>query len=187
VGDVIPGFPADKAGFKPLDIIVKMNGEALERGDEPDETPQILTRKIQRMKPGQTVAFSVLREKGKPLTDITVTLEERPRQASQARRFFAEDLGYTTREVVFTDTYARRLPADAKGVIVDLIKPNSSAQSGKLERGDMIMKLNQTQVESLDQFKQQYEGFRKDHPRDAVVFEVRRGVNTQVVRIEPPQ
>jgi S1-C subfamily serine protease len=139
------------------------------------------------MKPGQSVTFSVLREKGKPLTDINITLEERPRQSNTAKRFFAEDLGFTAREIVFADTYQRRLPADSKGVIVDLIKPNSSAQSGKLQMQDMIVKLNQTPVASVDQFKSQYESFRKDHPRDAVVMEVRRGVNTEVVRIEPPQ
>lgn len=187
IGDVIPGFPADKAGLKPRDIIVKMNGQALERGDEPDETHAIMIRKIMRMKIGQEVTFSVLREKGQPLTEVKVTLEERPMQANKAKRFFAEDLGFTTRQLVFEDTYARRLPADSKGVIVALIKPNSSAQSGRLQDRDLITKLNQTTVEDLDQFKTQYETFRKEHPRDAVVVEVLRGVNTQVVRIEPPQ
>jgi len=61
------------------------------------------------------------------------------------------------------------------------------AESGKLQVQDMITKLNQTPVENVDQFKSQYEAFRKDHAREAVVLEVLRGVNTQVVRIEPPQ
>lgn len=187
VGDVIPNFPAAKAGVKSRDIIVKMNGEALERGDEPEEAPAILTRKIQRMKPGQDVTFSVLRKKGEPLTDITIKLEERPRQANLAKRFYAEDLGFSVRELVFQDTFSLRIPADSKGVIVALIKPNSSAQTGKLDTDDMITKINQTPVESLEQFKSQYESFRKDKPREAVVLEVLRGVNTEVVRIEPPQ
>jgi S1-C subfamily serine protease len=187
IGDVIPGFPADKAGLKPRDIVVKVNGQALERGDEPDETHAILVRKIMRMKIGDAVTFSVLREKGQPLTDVKVTLEERPMQANKAKRFFAEDLGFTSRQLVFEDTYARKLPADTRGVVVALIKPNSSAQSARLADRDLITKLNQTTVEDLDQFKTQYEAFRKEHPREAVVLEVLRGVNTQVVRIEPPQ
>lgn len=187
VGDVIPNFPAAKAGLKSRDIIVKLNGEPLERGDEPDEAPAIMTRKIQRMKPGQTVTFSVLRKKGAPLTDVSITLEERPRQSNLAKRFYAEDLGFSVRELVFQDTFALRIPADSKGVLVALVKPSSSAQSGKLDTDDMITKLNQTPVENLEQFKTQYEAFRKDHPREAVVLEVLRGVNTEVVRIEPPQ
>lgn len=187
IGDVIPGFPAAKAGMKAKDIIVKMNGQPLERGDEPDEAPAIMTRKIQRMKPGDTVTFSVLSAKGQPLKDVVVTLEERPVQANRAKRFWAEDLGFSSRDIVFEDTYARRLPNDTKGVVVALIKPQSAAQQGSLQTSDLISRLNQTPVQNVDQFKSLYEAFRKDHPREAVVLEVLRGVNTQVVRIEPPQ
>jgi S1-C subfamily serine protease len=187
VGDVIEGFPAAKGGLKPGDVIIKMNGQFLERGDEPDETPAIMTRKIQRMKVGDTVKLAVLVDKDQPYKEVAVTLEERPMQENRAKRFFAEDLGFSAREIVFEDTYRRRIAADTKGVVVALIKPNSSAQTGNLERGDLITRLNQTPVESLDQFKQQYEAFRKERARDAVVMEVLRGVNTQVVRIEPPQ
>jgi serine protease Do len=189
VGDVIPGFPASKAGLKPGDVIVKMNGEPLERGDEPEETPAIMTRKIIRMHVGDKVTFSVLRGKDQPLTDLTVTLEERPAQANKAKRFFAEDLGFTARELMFEDTYARKLPANAKGVVVAYIKQSSSAQNAKLANSDLIVKLNQTPVENLAQFKEDYEAFRKEHPHDAVIMEVQRGRgdNTQVVRIEPPQ
>jgi serine protease Do len=188
VGDVIPGFPAAKGGIKSGDVIVKMNGQPLERGDEPDETPAIMTRKIQRMKVGDQVTFSVLRGgKDTPLIDIPVTLEQRPAQENKAKRFYAEDLGFSVREMVFDDTYRRRLSADTKGVVVALIKPNGLAQSAKLQTGDLVKKINQTPVEGLEQFKSQYEAFRKDHARDAVVLEVLRGVNTQIIRIEPPQ
>ena len=189
VGDVIPNFPGDKAGLKSGDVIVKMNGQPLERGDEPDETPQIMTRRIGRMKVGETVTFTVLRgSKDAPLKDITVTLQERPKPVSKAKRFWAEDLGFSTREIVFDDTYGRRLPADTKGVIVALVKPGSAAQAqDRLRGGDLIQQINQTPVEGLDQFKEQYQQFRKTNPSDAVVLEVLRGVNTQVVRIEPPQ
>jgi S1-C subfamily serine protease len=147
-----------------------------------------MTRKIQRMKVGDQVTFSILRGgKDTPLIEISVTLEQRPPQENKAKRFYAEDLGFSVREVVFEDTYRRRLPADTKGVVVALIKPNGSAQTARLQAGDMIKMLNQAPVEGLEQFKTQYEAFRKDRPRDAVVLEVLRGVNTQIIRIEPPQ
>ncbi len=186
VGDVMPGFPAAKAGLKSGDVIVKVNGEKLERGDDPDETPMIMTRKIQRMKAGSQVVFSVLRGRDQPIQEITLTLDERPKPASRAERFYAEDLGFGAREIVFDDTYRRKLPADTKGVIVAIVKPGSSSHD-KLRGGDLIQRINQTPVESLDQFKQQYEDFRKTNSREAVVLEVLRGVSTQVIRIEPPQ
>ena len=130
----------------------------------------------------------MIARKDTPLQDIKVTLQERPKPVSKAARFWAEDLGFSTREIVFDDTYARRLPADTKGVIVALVKPGSAAQAqDRLRSGDLIQQINQTPVESLEQFKEQYQQFRKTNPNDAVVLEVLRGVNTQVVRIEPPQ
>src|SRR5262249_16768248 len=133
------------------------------------------------------VTLSVIDKKGQEPQEIAIKLEERPRQENKAKRFFADDLGFTARDMVFEDTYVRKLSPDTKGVIVPLIKLNSSAQTAKLEMRDLIKRINQTPVESLDQFKSEYESFRKDHPRDAVVLEVLRGVSTQIIRIEPPQ
>jgi len=187
VGDVIPDSPAEKAGLKRGMIIVKLNGKPLERGDEPEEIPAILRRNILRMKVGQKVTFSVMTDKDKPLQQITVTLDEQPKRANLAERFFAEDLGFSVREIVFYDTYARKLPADQKGVIVSWIKPQSSAETGKLQGNDLITELNGTAVTGLEEFKKSYDTFRKDHPKEAVVMVVKRDGNTQVIRIEPPQ
>jgi S1-C subfamily serine protease len=187
IGEVIPNTPAEKAGLKQGMIIVKMNGEPLERGDEPEELPQILRRKLLRMKVGDPVTFTVMTGKDQPTQDIKVTLEEQPRRQNTARRWFAEDLGFSVRESVFLDTYQRRLPPDAKGVIVSLIRPQSAAQAGELRREDLITELNREPVTDLDQFRKSYEEFRKAKPREAVVMVVQREGNTKVIRIEPPQ
>ena len=187
IGEVIPDTPAEKAGLKQGDIIVKLNGEPLERGDEPIELPMILARKILRMKPGTEVTLSVLRKKNQPLQDVKVTLAEQPAQPHQAKRFWAEDLGFAVRDVTFWDTYARRLPLDTKGVVVALIKPQSAAQTGRLRNGDLITQLNGQPVTDLDEFKKTYETARKEKPKEAVVLVVRREGSEDTVRIEPPQ
>src|SRR5207302_927953 len=115
VGAVIPGFTADKAGLKAGDIILKLDGQPLERGDEPEEAAMILLHKVRRMKPGATITFSIL-------------------------------------------------------------KPN-----------EIVTQINRTPVTDIDQFKQLYQDFRKTNKKEAVVLEVLRGVNTEVIRIEPPQ
>jgi serine protease Do len=187
IGEVIPNTPAEKAGLKQGMIIVKMNGEPLERGDEPDELPQIFRRKLMRMKVGDTVTFTVVTGKDQPTQDIKVTLEEQPRRENTAKRWYAEDLGFSAREAVFMDTYARHLPADAKGVVVSLIRPQSAAAAGELRRDDLITELNREPVNDLEQFKKAYQEFRKAKPREAVVMVVQRKGNTKVIRIEPPQ
>jgi S1-C subfamily serine protease len=187
VGDIIPGAPADKAGLKRRDIIVKVNDQPLERGDQPEELPAIFARQMVRRKVGETIKFSVLREKGQPLQEISVTTEERPKRPNTAKRWYAEDLGFSSREVVFMDTYARHLKADAKGVIVAMIRPQSAAANARLQMNDMITELNREPVTDVDQFKKSYEQFRKDKPKEAVVMVVLREGQTQTIRIEPPQ
>jgi serine protease Do len=187
VGDVIPGTAADKAGLKRGNIIVAMNGKDLERGDVPDEAALILARQVRWMKPGDQVTFSVITEPNKPPAEINMTLTERPTQENKAKRFFAEDLGFTARDIVFDDTYNRKLPADTKGVVIALVKRASAAQSGKLRNGDLVTRLNQTAITGVDQFKQAYEEFRKQSPKEAVVLEVIRQGQDEIIRIEPPR
>jgi S1-C subfamily serine protease len=187
VGDVIKETPADKAGIKPRDVIVKMNGKQLERGDEPDEAAMILMKKVREMKVGDEVTLSIVNEPNQAPKQVKVKLAERPKQENQAKRFYDEKMGFTAREIVFEDTYRRKLPADQKGVIVALVKPAGAAQAGKLQRGDLITKLNQTPITDIDQFKKVYQEFRKEKPREAVVLEAVRGGNDEIIRLEPPQ
>ena len=187
VGEIIPDSPAAKAGLKPNDKIVKLNGKDLERGDEPDETPRILVRQLRRLKPGDKVTLSVLREKDKPATDIEVTLEEQPRQANVAKRYHNEEIGLAVREIVFADTYAKKVPPDTKGVVVAFIKPSSSAAAAAFRPNDIITELNKTPVKDLESFKTQLTEFRQKNPRDPVIFVVVRERGTEVIKLEPPQ
>jgi serine protease Do len=184
---VIPNAPADAAGLKQGDIIVKVNDKPLERGDEPAELPMILSRRLMRLKPGATVTLSVLREKDQPLKQIEVKLGEQPKQANLAKRYYASDVGFAVREMVFSDLYSMKLPLDQKGVLVALLKPQGAAQSGGLKMGDVITKLNNEPITDVDQFEKTYKAQRKDKPKEAIVLEVHRGDREDTVRIEPPQ
>lgn len=188
IGDVAAGSPAEHAGLKTLDIIIKMNGQPLERGDQPIELPYILSRKIQRMNVGQTVTFTVIHQKGDTPRDVAVTLEPRPKQVSSARRFYAKDLGFVVREAVFSDTYRRKMSASTGGVVIAMLRPQAAAQAAKLSVEDLVVQMNGKPLTDLDQFKKDYLQFRKDKPRDAVVLVVSRvDGKEQTINIEPPQ
>lgn len=187
IGDVIPDSPAARAGLEKGMIIVGFEGQPLTRGDQPEELGMILNRQILRRKVGETVRFSVIRKRGDNPVEVAVTLGERPAQPNTAKRFYAEDLGYTVRDAVFIDLYRQRLPQTTRGVVVDFIKPNSQAAAARLERGDLVTQMNGNPVTSVDDFRTQYETFRRDRPRDAIVLQIQRPAGTQIIRIEPPQ
>lgn len=187
IGDVIPGGAAEKAGLKGGEIIAAVNGQPLERGDTPEELPMILGRQISRMNVGEPLTLSIIPKRGEAAKDITLTLQERPAAAHTAERFYAEDLGFTVRDMVFQDRYNRRLDDDAGGVVVTFVKPQGNAQAGGLQRNDVITKINQTDVTTVTPFKDVYESFRKESASESVVLEVLRGTSTQIVRIQPPQ
>jgi len=188
IGEVLPDSPAAKAGLQRGNIVVKVNGQPIERPDEPKELPGILARQFRRMKVGDKVTLAVLPAAGQPMKDVVVTLEEMPMRPNRAKRYYAEDLGFVAREMVFNDTYRQHMPANSPGVVVALIKPSGSAETAKLQNGDVITQLNGKQVTDLSQFKADYEAFRKDKPKEAVVLVVtRRYPSTESIRIEPPQ
>jgi serine protease Do len=187
VGDVIAGTPADKAGLVPGDKIVGIDGQPLPRGDQADDLGGILRRLIMRRPVGSTVTLSILRNPDQPPSELTMQLAAQPPRTTQVDRYFAEDLGFTARELVFTDRYARRMDPDDGGVIVAYIKPQSAANHARMEIGDVILWLNRQPVKDLAQFRREYQQFRTEQPAEPVVLVVLREGQTQTIRIEAPR
>lgn len=188
VGDVIPGGAAEKAGLKREDKIVALNGKPLERGDVSEELPEILGRHIRQMKVGQEITLSVIsRHDEKTPHEVKLKLGERPPLPSEAQRFWTDDLGFGVRTIVFIDTYVRRLSSDQPGVVVSVIKPQGAAQTGGLERDDLITEINGVKVTDLSQFKTEYQKVREASAKDPIKLVVLRDGKTQVIRLEPPQ
>jgi S1-C subfamily serine protease len=139
------------------------------------------------------VTLSVIHKRGQPPVDIQFNLSEQPAQANTAKRFWAEDLGFAVRDLVFVDRYARRMPIDAPGVVVSLIRPQSAAQSGGLQGSnprvapDVVIQLNGQPVKDVESFAKLFKESRKEKPKDPVVLVVRREGREDTVRIEPPQ
>ncbi len=166
VGDVLADSPAAAAGLKRRDVIVTFDGQPLERGDTPEELPMILRRQLSQLRPGTPITFGVLRGgPGQPLTDIRITLGTRPDPANRAKRYWSDDIGFGVRDPVLLDRYARHLkPADAGGVVVTVLKPESTAQAAGLQPEDLIVQVNGQPTPTLAEFKAAYGDYRRPTP-----------------------
>jgi S1-C subfamily serine protease len=188
IDDVVPDSPASKAGLTKLDVITQINGKPIERGDLPIELPEIVTRQIERMNVGDKVTFTVIRDKGDTPKQLVMTLETRPKEPQEVRRFYARDLGFVAREVTFFDTYRRHAAVTTSGVVVALLRPQAAAQAAHLAMNDLVTQMNGKPVDNLDEFKKDYLEARKERPNDPLVLEVTRlDGKQQTINIQPPQ
>lgn len=186
VGDIVSDSPAAEAEINPGDVIVAVNGEPLERGDMPDELPEIFNRNLMQFETGEAITLTLL-DASRESREVTATLEPRPKTPREAERWYAEDLGFSVRELVFADRYLRKLPLDEPGVAVAFVREQGNAAAAGVQNGDLIRQLNAQPVEGLEQFREEYEAYREENPDEPVVLEVLRGSETQILRIEAPR
>jgi serine protease Do len=176
VADVFAGNPADKAGIKPGDVIVSVDGH-----DVADM--HALARVIAGMLPGDKTEVGLLR-KGESKT-VTVTLEERADNMAKAQNGQSESkVEPATKLGVFLrplqEAEAKQLGMEqTRGLLVTNVQPGSPAATQGLSRGDVILEVNQNPVNSVDEFLKAVES---SGNRPALLL-VRRGTRNFFVTV----
>jgi serine protease Do len=131
------GSPADKAGIKSGDVIVSVNGEAV-------EDARNLARRISSLSPGTSVHLGIIRN-GREDT-LTLTLGELPRER-QARADVEEHQEQTSTDVPRLGLSLAPAKNGSEGVVVTSVDPNGSA-GDRVKNGDVILDVNGKQVSS---------------------------------------
>jgi serine protease Do len=172
---VEPGGPAEKGGLEAGDIILKFNGVLIEKASD-------LPRLVGSTKPGSRATLNVWR-KG-VARDISLTITEleaekvvkkenrksKPEQTANALGVIVSDL---------SDVQKKELKIDG-GVAVDAAE-GAAARAG-LRSGDVILRLNNTDVKDARQFNSLVA---KLEAKKLAVVLVRRGDSSQFVPIRP--
>jgi serine protease Do len=131
------GSPADKAGIKSGDVIVSVNGEAV-------EDARNLARRISSLSPGTSVRLGIIRS-GREDT-LTLTLGELPRER-QARAEVEEHQEQSSTDVPRLGLSLAPAKNGAEGVVVTSVDPNGNA-GDRFKNGDVILDVNGKQVSS---------------------------------------
>jgi serine protease Do len=141
VDEVTPGGPAERAGIRAGDVIVRYQGRQL---DEPR-----LRNAISLTPPGTGVSVEVMRA-GEALT-VTVTVGDRARAEAMALGGeIIEPLGAVGASV--DAGVLRRLRyRDVEGVVLLQVMPGGAAQNAGLRANDVIVGVGNSRTRSIDQ------------------------------------
>jgi serine protease Do len=180
VSTVVPGSPADAAGFKSGDIITSFDGTPIRARQDRDVLD--FTKLVRETGAAKNVDVEILRD-GQPET-INLDLGIRPRSSQDADEYEDETFGLTVRELT-TDVRIRlNLPENVEGVIVRSVKSGGVAQLGKMMPGAIIMGFGDHPVRTIEDFKEAVEKVLAEKPDEVAVF-ARVGPATGFFRLEP--
>jgi len=173
IASVTSNGPAEAAGLKTGDTIIAVDGTKIKDGNE-------LVSYISSKKPGDKVKLTLIRG-GKEQTS-TVTIADRAKlfrdrtpgedeESGGEEKPIANKLGISVRNLT-ADLADRLSMTPGKGVVVADVKPGSFAEDIGLSKGDVILEVNRTPVNSEEDFRKIQDALKSGQD---VVFLVRQG------------
>ncbi len=146
ISEVTPGSPAEKAGVRPDDVVVGVDGRGVEDNSD-------LSRYIASKAPGTSVRLKVVRsgvEKEIPVTLGTFPDTEEKEDAAGSQK---AQLGMSLRDLSPELAERLELPRGAKGVVVMSVEAGEAAEEAGLARGDVIVGVNGVAVDGVSSFE----------------------------------
>ena len=143
--------PADRAGFEAGDVIVEMDGRAINSASQ-------LRSHVASTPPGTKVTFAVSRDGDR--RSLTVELGELPSEfAATSPASNLEDLlGFEVANLTRDNIRQYNLDAGVSGVVVTSIDRAGNAFEAGLREGDVIRSVNRRRVESVQEFGRLFDG-----------------------------
>lgn len=154
VGSVEANTPSAKSGLKRGDIILKVNGDTVNSGND-------LRLKISQTAPGTTVHLTIWRD-GKT-QDVPVTLAQVPNQTAENTNE-GENSGPGAMQGVQVQTVTPDLtqqlgvPEGTKGVVITSVDQASPAAAAEMQEGMIIQEINHKAVNNVQEYRAALQG-----------------------------
>ena len=155
VGEVFEGDPADKAGIKPKDVIIEVDGDKIEDSRQ-------LSQKVAGIPVGGKTTLKVVRG-GKERT-FTVKIAKRTEDKEDlAMKQPKEetDLGMTVSTL--TRELARQYDiSEDDGVVVVSVEQGGPADKADVQAGDLILEIDHKPIKTVEDYQLQVDKVKKD-------------------------
>ncbi|MFC1478688.1 DegQ family serine endoprotease [Candidatus Margulisiibacteriota bacterium] len=176
IGDVAPKGPADKAGIRRGDIIIKFDGKDISDVFQ-------LRNTVASTEVGKVIKVHVKRKRKSRVFKVKIgELPEKTVAEAKTENDISGRLGMSVQEM--TAELARKFGYQGdRGVIVREVKPDSPAHEAGINRGDLIKEIDRKTIRNISDYSNALTGLKEGAN---VLFLVRRGQYTQyvVVRVE---
>jgi serine protease Do len=183
INDVKKGSAAENAGIKQDDVIIAINGEAI-------EDPNTLRNKVAGTRPGTEIKVTVIRE-GRE-RELTVKLDELKAEGAKPTEKEDEDkdtgkssengkLGLSLQPLTPETAKQLNISPDTEGLVVTDVDPSGAAAEEGITRGDVILKINRQAVSSLEDVQSTLE---KSGDKPALLLISRKGL-TVYLTVKP--
>ncbi len=173
IEDVPAGTPAERAGLRPYDVVVAVDGQTVRSDDE-------LIRTVAVQMPGALVHLAVWRDG--VVRDVAIKLTERPlaqpTRASRARVDLQPadqprggPLGIVVQALDATAIRRLGMPAQIAGVLITDLDATGAGREARLRRGQVVMEVNRRAVLTPDAFKTATAGLKNGDPVAVMVYD----------------
>jgi len=145
INQVYEDMPGEKAGLKPNDIIIELNGDKI-------ENVNALQRKVFSTPPGEKIRLTIIRDDREKNINVVLTELENETDDSKESDTVNKTLGLEVTEL--TERIARELGLneDDKGVVISKVESLSPAYNAGLRRGDLIIDINRKKITSIKDY-----------------------------------
>ena len=173
VNSVNDGSPAQQAGVRRGDVILEVNGDPVEDGNE-------LRNEVAQLLPGTTVRLKLFREGKEQMVTATLAELKSARAATRGQDGEADATGFGMAVEPLTADTAKELGVSAKdGVVVRDVQPSGRAADAGIRPGDVIVEVDRKAVTSVETLRSAL----RDGDRPALIL-VHRGPATLFLTIE---
>ncbi|MBD3319635.1 MAG: PDZ domain-containing protein [Chitinivibrionales bacterium] len=177
---IYPDSRTENSGLKVGDVITMLDNERLDVS-EPEDV-EFFNARIRDYKTGSVVSLGILRDK-KEITK-KVTLVKSPQPSREMKKFRDNNFEFTARNISYFDRVNNDFDQSLKGVIVEIVDQGGWAALGNLAVGDIILSINKKPVAAIAELETTMKSIEKMKEPYAV-FQVRRGIHTLFLEIEP--